>query len=354
MMKEQGREFQRGVSVVVCSHNGADRLPGTLAHLASQRVTRDLLWEVIVVDNASTDDTAGIARRHWVHEGSGSFRIVSEPRLGLNYARCRGFEVAKYAVVSFVDDDNWVSRDWVSLVADIMAGDSGIGACGGAAEAKCEIPPPWWFDQYQSCYAVGPQSDQPGDVTWTKGYLWGAGLTVRKSAWQHLRQLGFHFLLTDRKGSELLSGGDMELCYALRLAGWTLWYDPRLSMHHYIPCSRLSWRYLRKMHRGFGVASATHKAYFVERDHPGGGIQARLRGTWWCQAGVCAIRIMGQVFRFLLTPSMREGHPAVLELESLVGTFIELGRRRALYDVTFRNTQALFPNGSPNPASKAA
>ncbi|MGF2076073.1 glycosyltransferase, partial [Enterococcus casseliflavus] len=74
-MKEQGRGIQWGVSVVVCSHNGADRLPGTLAHLASQRVTRDLLWEVIVIDNASTDDTAGVARRHWVHETSGSFRI---------------------------------------------------------------------------------------------------------------------------------------------------------------------------------------------------------------------------------------------------------------------------------------
>lgn len=54
-----------GVSVVIPSYNGADRLPATLAHIAAQRVPPGLEWEVVLVDNASSDGTAEAARgRH--------------------------------------------------------------------------------------------------------------------------------------------------------------------------------------------------------------------------------------------------------------------------------------------------
>lgn len=343
-----------GVSVVVCSHNGAGRLPSTLAHLAAQSVPQDLPWEVIVIDNASADDTSEVARHQGIRPASASFRIISEPRLGLSHARCRGLEESRYEVVSFVDDDNWVCRNWVQQVATIMATNPEIGACGGSAAPECEISPPSWFERVQSCYAVGAQSDRAGDVTWTKGYVWGAGLTVRKSAWRQLQRLGFRFLLTDRKGSELQSGGDMELCYALRLAGWTLWYDPRLEMRHYIPASRLTWSYVRKMHRGFGVAAIGLKTYYPASNRSDGGYQSSLRGRWWCQAGLCLVRIMGQIGRLAVVPRRLQGHPAVLELESLAGSLAELVRHRSSYDRMFRNTQSLFSSSVAHRVTKAA
>ena len=54
-----------GVSVVVCTHDGAARLPATLAHLVSQTVPAGLAWEVVVVDNASTEATGTVAREAW-------------------------------------------------------------------------------------------------------------------------------------------------------------------------------------------------------------------------------------------------------------------------------------------------
>src|SRR6185437_5482655 len=69
-------ETPLGVSVVICTYNGAARLPRTLAHLAAQENTGAIAWEVLVVDNASTDDTAEVARRCWPAHAPAPLRIV--------------------------------------------------------------------------------------------------------------------------------------------------------------------------------------------------------------------------------------------------------------------------------------
>src|SRR5690348_8092021 len=77
-------EQQLGISVVICTYNGAERLPQTLAHLAAQEDTGTIAWEVLVVDNASTDDTAEVARRCWPADAPAPLRVVGEPRMGLS------------------------------------------------------------------------------------------------------------------------------------------------------------------------------------------------------------------------------------------------------------------------------
>jgi O-antigen/teichoic acid export membrane protein/glycosyltransferase involved in cell wall biosynthesis len=337
-----GRSSCWGVSVVVCSHNGVCRLPETLMHLAGQRVPEELPWEVIVVDNASTDGTAVMARQSWPVQQAARLRIVTEPRMGLTHARRRGFGEARYDIVSFVDDDNWVCREWVKLAAEIMKDRPDIGACGGLVEAQCETAPPWWFERFQECYAIGPQSSRTGDVTWSKGYLWGAGLTVRRSAWDELVASGFDFLLLDRCGGDLRSGGDAELCLALRLAGWTLWYDPRLSLRHFISSSRLHWQHVKAVHEGFGVASPAHKAYYAVAENPSRGWRLWLRSRWYCQVAACLIRVAVTRGRMLLSRPCGPGNAAVLEWYSVTGTLRELMRLRSAYDDNFRRVQRLF------------
>lgn len=250
-----------GVSVVICTYNGAARLPDTLARLAKQEFTRPIRWEVIVIDNASTDNTPQIALKQRKELQHVDFRVVHEPLLGLNHARERGIEESKYEVISFVDDDNWVCSSWVQTVSEIMTAYPEVGACGGKSEAVFESSPPEWFDSFHGSFAVGAQGGVAGDITECRGWLWGAGLSVRKKGLDHLRLNGFQPLLTDRKGRELTSSGDMELCYALRLLGYKLWYDPSLVMQHYIPASRLNWGYLLGLYRGVGVASAGLDCY---------------------------------------------------------------------------------------------
>jgi len=306
-----------GVTVVICCHNSAERLPRTLACLAAQQVRPELPWEVMVIDNASNDDTANVALTSWPSNIHAPLRIVNEPKLGLTYARCRGLDSAKHEVVSFVDDDNWVHPKWVETAANVMSMRPRVGACGGQSEAKCEINPPWWFDLYQEYYAVGAQSDHQGDITWLRGYIWGAGLTVRKAAWRHLKNLGFRFLLGDREGSTLQSGGDIELCLALRLAGWTLWYEPQLQLIHYLPKCRLNWIYLRNLVRQCGSASIVHRAYTPRNLRTA---KSRLESSWLLQAMISFIKLIASCRQLLLkSPHTWEGNAAVLDMESRIG-----------------------------------
>jgi cellulose synthase/poly-beta-1,6-N-acetylglucosamine synthase-like glycosyltransferase len=234
-----------------------------LTHLLRQSVDDKLIWEVIIVDNVSTDDTSDVANSIWPKTAPAKLKVVFEPKLGTAFARSRGLNEAKYDLVSFVDDDNWINTDWLRRVFEIMSRNRNIGACGGYNEFKCEVNPPSWFDKYKESYAVGPQAPETGDITEKRGYLWGAGLTIRRSAWMKIKNGGFTFGSSGRQGDNLHAGEDSELCFALRLSGWRLWYDSGLRLTHFIKTEKLTWKYLRCLQRGFGASSIWFDPYLV-------------------------------------------------------------------------------------------
>ena len=184
----------------------------------------------------------------WINCVEGSLIIVKEKRTGLSFARQCGIITSQYNMLCFIDDDNWVNKNWIQTAYLLMKTYPEIGACGGSSEPVFEIPPPFWFDWFETSYAVGTQGETCGEVDWRRNFLWGAGLIVRKKALLDLNSNGFKPWLKGRQGEQLMSGEDSELCFALRLAKWTLWYCPDLRLKHYIPKKRLNWQYLRRLH----------------------------------------------------------------------------------------------------------
>jgi len=256
-----------GVSIVICCYNSAQRLPKTLLHLKQQQVPATIPWEVIVIDNASTDQTRQIAIDIWGGYSGAPLRVVSEPNPGLSNARKCGFEEALYEYISFVDDDNWVASNWIETVFEIMSEHPMVGACGGRSEAIFEIDPPEWYPNFYSRIAVGEQGTVEGDITESHGWLWGAGLTIRKQAWDKLLQKNQSLILSGRRGKVLTSGEDIEICYVLRIHEWKLYYSSRLVLKHFIPSSRLSWDYFYKMvsRNGYtAVVISQYKQYLRE------------------------------------------------------------------------------------------
>jgi len=326
-----------GVSIVVCCFNSASRLSEafaqTLAHLAMQESRTDTPWEVIVVDNASTDDTARIAQESWPKGIAGSLHVVREAQLGVSYARERGLAEARYEFVSFVDDDNWVFPGWVDAVAEVMSQHPEAGACGGQVEPVFEIlPPPVWFEQFKGWFAVGPDFSEERDVTESAGILWTAGLTIRRSAWKELRSNGFHFLLPGHQGSTFRACEDDELCLALRLLSWRLWSNPRLCLRHFMPAQRLQWRHLRRRARAEGESSVVLDPYYVVleelgRQPPSSArrVPHKLRVTWLWQI-TSTVRVMLHHYLTLIleSPSTWEGQAAALEVEYCLGRLPKL------------------------------
>jgi glycosyltransferase involved in cell wall biosynthesis len=337
-----------GVSIVICCHNSAGRLPETLRHLAAQQVSIATDWEVVVVDNASTDDTAGVAQNLWTRPDV-PLRVVAEPQPGLSHARICGVRAAKYGIISFVDDDNRVCADWLQNVVEIFSQDSNIGIAGGPSEAAFENAPPPWFESIKGNYAVGAQHSATGDVTEAPGtLLWGAGLNIRKAAIEALFDNGFQFFLSGRSGNKPLAGEDSEICFALRAGGWKFWYDERLLLKHSIPASRLTWSYACKLMRGMGNASALFNIYLIALGkHPFGPEVPSFKKNWGFQF-LKAIRDLAKLL--LLHPldciSRREGSRAALHWEAGLGNLSALLAIRSRYkDTIQRIRQAKWNKG---------
>ncbi|HEV2479881.1 MAG TPA: glycosyltransferase [Puia sp.] len=243
----------KGISVVICCYNSSDRLPQTIRHLALQTIRPDIPWEVIIVNNNSTDDTKEAAARELARYDwkQGRHKMVDECNPGLSHARERGVGEAAYDYVLFCDDDNWLDTDYIHTAYDFLEQHPVYAAIGGCSQAAFEdgVIAPDWFEEYQMGYAVGRQGEV-GDIT-ARGYLWGAGIMFRKAVYRIVVNATFPSLLTDRKGNELSSGGDSELCLRFVIIGYKLYYSDKLKFRHFISANRLTTAYREKLWAGF-------------------------------------------------------------------------------------------------------
>ena len=311
-----------GISVILCTHNGETRLGTTLAHLKAQRFG-GTSWEVLLVDNASTDSTTKLAQSCW-GEGPVPLRVTHEANLGLQRARERGLKEAKYDFIGFVDDDNWVAPDWVQTAYETLESDSSLGALGSICEPVFEDSEPIWFRKFHSSYAVLTELDLL-QFDRSPEYLYGAGLCLRKKAWTQLLRGGFRSLITDRVGSRLSGGGDNELTQAIRLAGWKIRVEARLRLQHFMPGSRLRWEYLRRLQRGYAQSQALLDAYSTQNLSMRLGFKPRLGLLWWCQAARLLLQL-GARPKAVLTAliSNGENRVEVIEVEGMFGRMMGL------------------------------
>lgn len=241
-----------GLSVIVCCYNSAARLPETLRHLALQET--NFAWELIIVDNLSTDDTVAVAENCWKELSTAvPLQIIPATIQGLSHAREKGAANAAYEILVFCDDDNWLDKNYLQYAFDIMQANSSIGILGGRSEGACEITKPAWFDRFGQAYAIGTQFSKTG-IANARTFIAGAGMVTRKSLLVKLKSCSFKFVTIGRTKSNLLSGDDAELSLAIMYMGYDLYYDERLYFIHYMPAQRLHWPYcVRMMSKGHAI-----------------------------------------------------------------------------------------------------
>jgi glycosyltransferase involved in cell wall biosynthesis len=275
-------------------------------------------WEVLLVDNDSTDSAAVVARSCW-KDGPAPLRIVDEPRRGVRYARERGLSEAIYPFLAFVDDDNWVARDWLRTSYEIISSDSSLGAVGSIRTPTCDTSHPTWFADFHSTYAVLTASELE-QIREPLEYLPTAGLCIRRAAWEKLIQNGFRFQLTGSIGESTQGGEDVELTRALCLSGWKLRIDPRLRLQHYMPSSRLQWKYLRKLQRSYSASDVILDAYSSYSLSLRPGFRRWLSDRWWYQFGKCLTEMVSRPRATIAAAwSNGEGSKEIIEIEKRFG-----------------------------------
>ncbi len=251
---------KRDISIVICCYNSASRIKPTLEHLAGQELG-GLAAEVILVDNNCTDDTVSLAQKVWLkNQQPFDLCIIPEKQAGLSYARRGGAAIAQGEILIFCDDDNWLDKDFCRIAYRIMKEKPEVGVLGGRGNAKTDGEFPFWFTTYQSSYAVGVQSMFSSDVG-NRRHVWGAGMVVRTQEIKKLFDSGFISLLTDRKGVELSSGGDSEICRWYILTGKKIYYSEELIFDHFIEQNRLDREYLQRLHVAFAQTEKPLNVY---------------------------------------------------------------------------------------------
>jgi glycosyltransferase involved in cell wall biosynthesis len=238
------------ISVVVCTYNGAERLPAVLDHLAAQEPPADLAWEIVLVDNASTDGTRAVAAS--VQTGAlPSLRYIYEAAPGLTPARQCGVRASRGAWIAYVDDDNLLEQGWLAAIRQAIRDHPDAGGIGGEIVLDWPVPPPGYLRPFGFCFAeqtVGPCDRQCDNLA-------GAGMVLKREA---LLASGWldQPLLGDRTGDKLVSGGDVEIAQRVRAAGYNLWLTPAARLRHRIPDHRMSRSYLFRINFELGVSSA--------------------------------------------------------------------------------------------------
>jgi glycosyltransferase involved in cell wall biosynthesis len=252
-----------GVSVVMCCYNSAERIIRTLEHLSKQEDT-NFSWEILLIDNNSSDNTAGIARNFWNSVGSEiPLIVIPEPRPGTMYARKAGIERAHYRYLLFCDDDNWLNEKYVKTAFHVISSSEEIAVVGGLGilefEDKNNLPE--WVDKFKYSYGAGPQGKADGDTTYGKGCLYTAGAAVDRLWLEKLFNYGFVSSLKGRDGKSLVAGEDTELTFALKLIGGKLYYSSEMHFKHFMPARRINWEYLKRLHESFGYSDLLISPY---------------------------------------------------------------------------------------------
>jgi glycosyltransferase involved in cell wall biosynthesis len=250
-----------GLSIVICTHNGKNRLEKVLEHINCLHIPDHLFWEVLVVDNDSTDDTTD-----WVYNSISTqvwnFKIslILEPTPGLNVARLTGARCAKYDWLLFCDDDNLLDSNYVQIWFEVITTYQNLGAVGGRGIAVINDTIPDWFNNYAHSYAVGPQFEKTGFLNHGAA-LYGAGLCILKTPILNIINAGFKMVMADRESGKLTSGGDLEWCYLIQLSGLNLYYDDRMTFKHQINPTRLNWDYYIQLKSGIASGVGLLESY---------------------------------------------------------------------------------------------
>lgn len=242
-------------TVAIPTYNGARRLPKLLEKLRQQTDLEQISWEIIVVDNNSSDNTAQVVQEYqgnWLVDVPLTY--ILEPEQGAAFARLRAVKEAQGELIGFLDDDNLPNPDWIAQAYTFAKNHPQAGALSGQIHGEFEVEPPENFQRIQAFLAIREHGSTPHQFEPQNLRLPpAASLVVRKKAW--CESVPSRPRLTGKLPGVMIQGDDYEPLLYMYKVGWEIWYNPDLHTYHQIPHWRLERDYLLSISRGCGLAT---------------------------------------------------------------------------------------------------
>jgi glycosyltransferase involved in cell wall biosynthesis len=253
-------------TVIICTYNRCANLPSCLAALARQEGVQGVDWEVLVVDNNSSDDTPAVAdmlRR----ELPIKVRYVREAEQGLNHARNRGVLSSDGTHFTFVDDDIHVSPQWLAALHGAFVR-TDADAVGGRIHLDPSIVlPPWVAPGSETAGFLGYQDfgDEPFRMDGRSKYPFGGNMSFHRRV---VERIGLFDTRLGRKGEgrkrgELFKGAETDYFHRLAASGDArIFYEPAAIVYHRVQPHQLRQRYFLTIHFNAGY----QKAFYDSRE----------------------------------------------------------------------------------------
>jgi glucosyl-dolichyl phosphate glucuronosyltransferase len=248
-------------TVLICTYNRGSLLGETLDAIAKVRTT--LAWEVLVVDNNSTDHTRAVVESRQTSYPV-TLRYLFEPRQGNSFALNTGIAATSATIIAFTDDDVRVSEAWLQEGCAPMLSNPAIDYTGGPVRAIWDAPPPPWIDQTRSdlwgtlaILDYGPASFVFEE---RQRVPLGANMAVRRTLFD---RVGNFDTSLGRVRNSLRGQAQAEFFCRSRSAGARGLYVPAMAVDHHVPGPRLTRRYFRRWWFMKG-----HGRHRLEQIHP--------------------------------------------------------------------------------------
>ncbi len=239
-------------TVVICTFNGASRV-GLVIEALARQTQPPATWELLVIDNASTDGTGEVTSRNIQDKLAGCGRVVREEQAGLSFARARAAREAGGEIICFLDDDNIPAPDFVKNAVQAFRDYPRAGALGGKVLPVWETTPSALALAVQDfALAICDRGDRAFKYERNLGPV-GAGLCLRaevlRQIYQNEKIAGS---VVGRTGSGFGGGEDLAIAMLVWRSGFECWYEPSLIIRHLLPASRMGKNYLLRLYEGIG------------------------------------------------------------------------------------------------------
>jgi glucosyl-dolichyl phosphate glucuronosyltransferase len=260
------------ISVILCTYNRCGSLANALDSVAASALPTSVEWEVLVVDNNSTDQTRQVVE-DFCRRYPGRFRYLLEPQQGVSYARNAGIRESRGEVVAFMDDDVTVDPEWLWKLTASLHWSEWAGV-GGRIIPIWDCSPPNWL-AVDEAHSFGPfvAFDRGSEAGQLNEPPFGANMAFRREVFE---KYGVFRTDLGRSGSNLLSNEDTEFGRRLLAGGERLRYEPSAVMRHPVTDNRLRKDYLLAWWFAKGRADTTEMGIPTETTWLLGGIPLRL------------------------------------------------------------------------------
>ncbi|MEP7375345.1 MAG: glycosyltransferase family 2 protein [Chitinophagaceae bacterium] len=227
------------VSVVICTYN-RDKFIGEALNCLARQTLSPELFEIIVVDNNSTDNTATITKKFIEAHQELNIRYVPEPNKGLSFARNRGIQEAKAPVITYIDDDAEATPGFLQSIVEFMEADKSIVGIGGKVIPKySESEEPKWMSKYLNGFVgLTDYGALPKRFDSSMKYPAGCNMTYTKDILQ--KAGGFNNQLTFRSD-------DKFIFFQVSDLSDKIYYLPEAMLYHNIDNDRLSFINFKKL-----------------------------------------------------------------------------------------------------------